>query len=201
MQRHNRQLMQETDDIELIRQVLAGNQLVYANLVKRHQRYVFTLALRFVKNREDAQEIAQDSFVKAYKALAGFQQQSKFTTWLYTIVYTTSMTFLRRKKLETYSLDDDAVFMQVILRQAQDDQANLAEQKSQSYYINLAISKLLPDDAAILTLFYQGEQSLEEIAAVVKMETNTVKVKLHRARHRLKEKLQQLLKEEVRELR
>lgn len=89
MRRHSLQSMQKTDDIELIRQVLAGNQAVYADLVKRHQRYVFTLALRFSKNRENAEEIAQDCFVKAYKALAGFQQQSKFTTWLYTIVYTT----------------------------------------------------------------------------------------------------------------
>lgn len=185
-------------DTELIRQVLAGNQSVYADLVKRHQRYVFTLALRFVKNREDAEEIAQDCFIKAYKALAGFQQQAKFTTWLYTIIYTTSMTFLRRKKMQTYSLDDDAVFIEV--NQQSDLKLNLAEQKSQSHYINLAISMLLPDDAAILTLFYQGEQSLEEIAAVVKMETNTVKVKLHRARHRLKEKLEVLLKAEVREL-
>lgn len=178
--------------------MLAGNQAAYADLVKRHQRYVFTLALRFAKNREDAQEIAQDCFVKAYKSLAGFQQQAKFTTWLYTIVYTTSMTFLRRKKLETYSLDDDAVFIEA--NNQPDFKLNLAEQKSQSYYINLAISQLLPGDAAILTLFYQGEQSLEEIAFVIKMETNTVKVKLHRARHRLKEKLEILLKGEAREL-
>jgi RNA polymerase sigma factor (sigma-70 family) len=187
-------------DIELVHQVLAGNQSAYAMLVKRHQRYVFTLALRFVKSRENAEEVAQDCFIKVYKSLNQFQQQSKFTTWLYTIVYTTSMTFLRRKKLETDSIDDDAVFMQVNLRQALDEKANLTEQKSQSYYVNLAIGKLLPDDAAILTLFYQGEQSLEEIAAVMQMETNTVKVKLHRARHRLKEKLEGLLKEEVREL-
>ncbi|MGI4020681.1 MAG: RNA polymerase sigma factor [Janthinobacterium lividum] len=190
--------MQNTDDIELINQVLAGNQSAYATLVKRHQRYVFTLALRFVKSRENAEEVAQDCFVKVYKSLAQFQQQSKFTTWLYTVVYTTSMTFLRKKKLDTYSIDDDAVFMQV--KNQSDLKANLTEQKSQSYYVNLAIGKLLPDDTAILTLFYQGEQSLEEIAAVMQMETNTVKVKLHRARHRLKEKLESLLKEEVREL-
>lgn len=193
-------MQKDFSDIELINQVLAGQQSAYAELVKRHQRYVFTLALRFTKKREEAEEIAQDCFVKAYKALAQFQQQSKFTTWLYSIIYTTSMTFLRRKKLEIYSLDDDGVFTEVILRPAQDGKANLAEQKSQSYYINLAISQLLPDDAVILTLFYQGELALEEIAEVVKMETNTVKVKLHRARHRLKEKLETLLKEEVREL-
>jgi len=190
--------MQNTDDIELINQVLAGNQAAYAKLVKRHQRYVFTLALRFVKSRENAEEVAQDCFVKVYKSLAQFQQQSKFSTWLYTIVYTTSMTFLRKKKLDTYFIDDDAVFIQV--KNQTELKSNSTEQKSQTYYVNLAISKLLPDDAAILTLFYQGEQSLEEIAGVMKMETNTVKVKLHRARHRLKEKLESLLKEEVREL-
>jgi RNA polymerase sigma factor (sigma-70 family) len=191
-------MQNDLSDIELIHQALAGNQSAYALLVKRHQRYVFTLALRFVKSRENAEEVAQDCFVKVYKSLSQFQQQSKFTTWLYTIVYTTSMTFLRRKKLDTYSIDDDAVFMQV--KNQSDLKTNLTEQKSQSYYVNLAIGKLLPDDAAILTLFYQGEQSLEEIAGVMQMETNTVKVKLHRARHRLKEKLESLLKEEVREL-
>ena len=90
--------------------------------------------------------------------------------------------------------------MQVILQQTQDDKTNLAEQKSQSYYVNLAISKLLPDDAAILTLFYQGEQSLEEIGKALNMEANTIKVKLHRARHRLKEKLENILHHEVKEL-
>lgn len=191
-------MQKEVSDIELINLILTGNQSAYAMLVKRHQRYVFTLALHFVKKREEAEEIAQDCFVKAYKALASFQQQSKFSTWLYTIVYTTSMTFLRKKKLDTYSIDDDAVFIEV--KNQTELKSNQTEQKSQTHYINLAISKLLPDDAAILTLFYQGEQSLEEIAGVMKMETNTVKVKLHRARHRLKEKLESLLKEEVREL-
>ncbi len=79
-------------------------------------------------------------------------------------------------------------------------QANDVERKSKYVYLNLAISQLLPDDAAIITLFYQSEQSLDEIAQVLNMESNTVKVKLHRARLRLKEKLEYLLKEEVKEL-
>ncbi len=192
--------MQNTEsDIELIRQVLAGNQAAYADLVKRHQRYAFTLALRFTKRREDAEEIAQDCFVKVYKSLASFQQQSKFTTWLYQIVYTTSMTFLRKKKIKIDSIDDDTVFTQANLLTSE-AKLDSTEQKSRSFYINLAINQLLPDDATILTLFYQGEQSLEEIAQVIGLETNTVKVKLHRARHRLKEKLEGMLKQEVREL-
>ena len=186
-------------DIELIEQTLAGNQFAYADLVKRHQRFVFTLALRFAKGREDAEEIAQDCFVKAYRSLASFQGQSKFSTWLYSIVYTTAMTFLRKKRVDTDSIDDESTFVQVENHESAYD-TNNAENKSRSYYLNQAIEQLLPDDITIITLFYKGEQSLEEIAQTMGIETNTVKVKLFRARQRLKEKLERNLKHEVKEL-
>ena len=186
-------------DIELINQTLAGNQSAYADLVKRHQRFIFTLAVRFAKSREDAEEIAQDCFIKAYRSLASFQQQSKFSTWLYSIVYTTAMTHLRKKRLPTDSIDDEGTFIQVANQSGGMD-VNLAEQKSRSYYLNIAIGQLSPDDATIITLFYNGERSLEEIAETMGMEANTVKVKLFRARQRLKEKLEGLLKHEVNEL-
>ena len=186
-------------DIELIRQVLAGDQGAYAELVKRHQRFVFTLALRFTKNREDAEEIAQDCFVKAYRSLNNFQQTSKFSTWMYTIVYTTSMTFLRKKKLDTQSIDSEDSHIE-LENQVSSFNADQIEQKSKFAYLNRAIDQLLPDDAAIITLFYKGEQSLDEISKAMGIESNTVKVKLHRARHRLKEKLEALLHHEVKEL-
>lgn len=185
-------------DIELIQQTLAGNQAAYADLVKRHQRFVFTLALRFTKNREDAEEVAQDCFIKAYRSLSGFQQQSKFSTWLYSIVYTTAMTFLRKRRLDTSSIDDEATFIQIENKPAYDP--NNVEDKSRSFYLNQAIEQLLPDDATIITMFYKGEQSLEEIAQVLGIEANTVKVKLFRARQRLKDKLERNLKHEVNEL-
>jgi len=186
-------------DIELIDQALAGNQGAYAILMKRHQRFVFTLALRFAKSREDAEEIAQDTFVKAYRALATFSKQSKFSTWLYTIVYTTAMTFLRKKRVDTSSIDDESVYIQVEDRSSGMEN-NMAESRSRSFYVDQAIGQLLPDDAMIITLFYKGEQSLEEIAQAMGMEANTVKVKLFRARQRLKEKLERNLKHEVKEL-
>ncbi|PTQ93246.1 RNA polymerase sigma-70 factor (ECF subfamily) [Mucilaginibacter yixingensis] len=192
-------MQSKLSDIELIAHTLGGNQSAYANLVKRHQRFVFTLALRFVKTREDAEEVAQDCFVKAYRSLSSFQQQSKFSTWLYSIVYTSAMTHLRKKRVATDSIDDEDTFIQVADRSGSFDN-NLAERKSRSYYLNMAIEQLLPDDAAIITLFYNGEQSLEEIADTMNMETGTVKVKLFRARQRLKEKLERMLKNEVNEL-
>jgi RNA polymerase sigma factor (sigma-70 family) len=186
-------------DIDLIEQTLAGNQAAYADLVKRHQRFVFTLALRFAKTREDAEEIAQDCFIKAYRSLSSFQQQSKFTTWLYSIVYTTAMTALRKKRVDTASIDDGAIFIQIEYQAGKYD-VNNAENRSRSYYLNQAIAQLLPDDAAIITLFYQGEQSLEEIGRALGMNAKTVKVKLFRARQRLKEKLERNLKHEAKEL-
>jgi RNA polymerase sigma-70 factor (ECF subfamily) len=192
--------MQENkSDIELISQVLEGDKQAYAQLIKRHQRFVFTLALRFSKSREDAEEIAQDCFIKAYRALHTFKQTSKFSTWLYRIVYTTSMTFLRKKRLDTQSIDDESSIIQLEGRISELSSSEV-EHKSKMVFVNLAISRLLPDDAAIITLFYQGEQSLEEIGQTLGMEANTVKVKLHRARHRLKEKIENILHQEVREL-
>jgi RNA polymerase sigma factor (sigma-70 family) len=191
-------MQSKLEDITLINQTLAGNQSAYADLVKRHQRFVFTLALRFTKSREDAEEVAQDCFIKAYRSLVNFQLQSKFSTWLYSIVYTTAMTHLRKKRVATDSIDDENMHLQLENHGGMDN--NLAEQKSRSYYLNIAIGQLLPDDATIITLFYNGEQSLEEIAETMHMEANTIKVKLFRARQRLKEKLEHLLKHEVNEL-
>jgi len=187
-----------TSDIELISKVLAGDKPAYAELMKCHQRFVFTLALRFTKNREDAEEIAQDSFIK-YRALHTFKNTSKFSSWLYSIVYTTAMTFLRKKRLNVQSIDDEGGLLQVE-NQVSDLKSDEVEHKSKMVYVNRAIEQLLPDDAVIITLFYQGEQSLEEIGQALGMEANTVKVKLHRARHRLKEKIENILHHEVREL-
>jgi RNA polymerase sigma factor (sigma-70 family) len=191
--------MQQQTDLALIEAVLDGNNGAYAELVNRHKRFVFTMALKFAKNREDAEEIAQDCFVKAYRSLGSFKNTSKFSTWLYTITYTTAMTYLRRKRVATQSIDDEESHLQ-LENHISSYQADDVEKKSKYVYLNLAISQLLPDDAVIITLFYQSEQSLDEIAKVLNMGSNTVKVKLHRARLRLKEKLEYLLNEEVKEL-
>jgi RNA polymerase sigma factor (sigma-70 family) len=187
------------NDNEIISKVLGGDQQAYALLVDRYQRYVFTLTLRFVKTREDAEEVAQDVFIKVYRSLADFRGASKFSTWLYTIVNTTCITFLRKKKLETHSLDNEKVF------EAADSidsgmRANLVEQKSRVAMVNKAIQLLNTDDAEILTLFYKGEQTLDEIAAILAIEPNTAKVRLHRARTRLKDKMEIHFAEEVKDI-
>ncbi|MDB5196670.1 MAG: polymerase sigma factor, partial [Flaviaesturariibacter sp.] len=160
---------------------------------------VFTIALRYVKSREDAEEVAQDVFVKAYRSLSDFKGTSKFSTWLYTIATTTSLTFLRKKRLDVQSLDIEGV-----AARAENVEgglsANVIEQKSRVSMVNAAMRLLKPDDAQLITLFYQGEQTLEEIAAILGIEPNNAKVKLHRARAKLKEKMETYFAAEVRDI-
>ncbi len=187
------------NDNELISKVLSGDQQAYAGLVSRYQSYVFTLALRMVKSREDAEEVAQDSFIKAYKYLADFKGASKFSTWLYTIVNNTAISFLRKKKVEIHSLDNEKVF-EVADSKESGMGANMIEQKSKMAMVNEAIAMLNPDDAQIITLFYKAEQSLEETAQILGIEINAAKVRLYRARTRLKEKMETYFAEEVKDL-
>jgi RNA polymerase sigma factor (sigma-70 family) len=186
-------------DNEIIREVLQGQQSRYAELVKRYQNFVFSVVLRYTESREDAEELSQDIFVKAYKYLCDFRGDSKFTTWLYTIVTTTCISFLRKKKQEVQSLDNEKVFAMADNLDS-GVRANTIEQKSRATMVHRAIALLSPDDAQIISLFYQGEQSLEEISKIMGLETNTVKVRLHRARTRLREKMEKHFAAEVRDI-
>lgn len=192
-------MQSKASDTELIESVLKGNRMAYVELIKRHQRYVFTLALRFVKSREEAEEIAQDVFVKAFNALKDYQGTAKFSTWLYRITFNTAMVYNRKKKLDVVSVDDESYGYNAANQIATDHNDDF-DNKSKSMYLNKAINLLAEDDATVITLFYQHEQSLDEIALVMNIEPNNAKVKLHRARLRLKEKLEKLLKEEVKDL-
>lgn len=189
----------EPADTDIIALVLGGDPNAYATLVDRYQNYVFTIVLRYIKSREDAEEVAQDVFVKAYRSLSAFKGASKFSTWLYTVTTSTCITFLRKKKLEVHSLDNERVFA------AADSvdsgmSANQIEQKSRVNMVNEAIKMLSTEDAQIITLFYKGEQTLEEIALILGKEINAVKVQLHRARGRLKEKMQKHFSAEVKDI-
>jgi RNA polymerase sigma factor (sigma-70 family) len=186
-------------DNDTIQLVLKGDQQAFATLVRRYQNYVFTIILRYLPLREDAEEVAQDVFVKAYRSLADFRGDSKFSTWLYTIATTSSITFLRKNKLDVQSLDNEQVYSRADNMDGGMN-ANQVEQKSKIAMVNKAIQLLSPDDAQVITLFYKGEQSLDEIAQVLGQETNTIKVRLHRARQRLKEKMEKYFVQEVKDL-
>ncbi len=176
-------------DKEIIALVLQGNQRSFEVLVNRYQAFVFTIALRYTKNREDAEEVAQNAFIKAYRCLNDYRGDAKFSTWLYTIVTSLCLTFLRKKKLTVHSIDQDGVF-ELADHQESAMRADRVEEKSKVKLVNDAIATLPPDDAKLLLLFYKAEQSLEEIALILGIQPNNAKVKLHRARQKLKENMQ-----------
>ena len=186
-------------DMDVVGKVLKGDQQAYSILVNRYQNFVFTIVLRYIKAREDAEEVAQDIFIKAYRSLSDFKGTAKFSTWLYTITTTTCISFLRKKKLDVHSLDNEKVF-ETADNMASGMSANQIEQKSRSNMVHAAIKMLSPEDAQVITLFYQGEQTLDEIAQIMGKEPNAVKVQLHRARGRLKEKMKTHFSEEVKNI-
>jgi len=185
-------------DETLIQQALAGRQSAFAMLVKRYEKYVFTLALRFVKNREDAHEIAQDSFLRMFRYLADFRGECKFTTWLYKIVYSTSLNHLRKQNPDIRSLDDDEHPIRLKDEGTPDATRNM-ERDDRNATLQRAIGMLSADDSSIITLFYLYEQTLDEICQVMDLTMTNAKTKLHRARHRLKTILDEKFSVEIKE--
>ena len=186
-------------DKEIIARILQGEPAHFAELVNRYQNYVFTLALRYIRNREDAEEVAGDIFLKAYRSLRHFRGESKFSTWLYTIVNTTCITFLKKKRHITYALEDATIFERVN-RLESAYRSNQVEQKSGISMVTNAISLLNADDAVVIILFYKAEQSLEEISRILGLTTNAVKLRLHRSRIKLKKIMEKHFTQEVKDL-
>ena len=184
----------ETDN-SIIERILAGDKSGYRDLANRHKDYAFTVAFKITGKREDAEEIAQDAFVKAFKALSTFNQEAKFTTWFYRIVFNAALMFKRKNRIQTedIELSQSAQFIPA-------DTANELKVSEQRQYIQKAFNHLSPDDVTMITLFYLKEQSLEEIAQIVGISAETIKVKLCRARKRLAETMNKMLGKEVRTL-
>jgi RNA polymerase sigma factor (sigma-70 family) len=173
------------DDI-LIEGVIKGDRASFRMLVERYQNLVFTIAFRITGKREEAEEVAQDVFMKVYNNLAGFERTAKFSSWLYRIAHNTALTKIRNRKAEFKTLDSFENGNQNSGVAVMND----AEDVFTKEYIGKAINMLAPDESTLITLFYLCEQSLEEIAQVLNIETNAAKVRLHRARKKLREKLE-----------
>ncbi len=176
--------------------VLQGQQQAFATLVARYQNYVFTIVIRHVNDRELAEELAQDVFVKAYKALSSFKGNSKFSTWLYTITHHTCLSHLRKKEHETVFPGDEQMHLWANGQDGSHAGTRL-EQKAQQQLLNEAVKQLPESDSELITLFYNAEQSIEEISVITGLTTSNVKVKLLRARQKLKEILQTRYSREV----
>ncbi|MGK7391996.1 MAG: RNA polymerase sigma factor [Candidatus Cyclobacteriaceae bacterium M2_1C_046] len=182
--------MHQIDDNKIIDRVLSGDEEAYAVLVNKHKSYAYTIALKVVEIEEEAEEVAQDAFIKAYQNLNKFNREAKFSTWLYRIVFNTAISYKRKGKIKKESIEI------VKYTHAADENVS-SEHQDRKIFIARALEKLPPADKTVITLFYLKELSLDEIADITGMKSNAVKVKLHRARKKLAEELQVLLKQEA----
>jgi RNA polymerase sigma-70 factor (ECF subfamily) len=153
--------------------------------VERHKDHVFNLALRICGSYEDAEEIAQDSFMKAYRSLPKFRMESSFSTWLYRIVYNTAISHVRSGKDEMLSIEEFPAEAADFLSNNPDEEA--AEAEYRNSLINFALKKINSDERALITLYYYDELGINEISDITGISKSNVKVKLYRARQKLSE--------------
>ncbi|WP_281540797.1 RNA polymerase sigma factor [Maribacter aestuarii] len=186
--------MSQNTDQPIIKLILAGDTKSYAKLITKYQHMVYNLALRLVGNKEDAEEVAQDTFLRAFNALADFKGESKFSTWLYRIAYHKGLDVIKKKRELKVSSIDSYPNLDVIYLESSWDSL---EGKEQKRTIKEAMEDLDGDDAFLLTLFYFKELSLSEIAEIKSLQANTVKVKLFRARKRLASILKKKMEPEI----
>lgn len=172
--------MKPITDNRLVEKTLAGDTRAFAILIDRHQGFVFTIIYRVVKGREEAEEIAQDVFLKAYDALGSFRKESKFTTWLYKIAYHKALDKVRGSKQNVLlELDENLQAPQV---QYLEDGLSLMLREERSQLIKNCIEKLPPQEAALISLYYFEEQSIKEIKEVTGLTKDNIKIKLYRSR-------------------
>lgn len=167
----------------LVQSILNGNTANFAQLVDQYKDLVYTLAVRMLKNREEAEEVSQDAFIKIYKSLKSFKGDSKLSTWIYKVTYNCCLDQLKKNKKH---LNDVPITESNYNKIDTIDNAleGLIKTEKQQL-IRSCVHQLPEESSAIITLFYFDELSLEEISKITGIEANTVKVKLYRARKKL----------------
>ncbi len=178
------------EEFELIDQILAGDTNRYARLVDHYKSFAFTIAMKVLENRAEAEEVAQDSFIKAYHYLKTFNREAKFSTWLYRIVFNTAISQKRKNKHAFVSIENK------IIEYSERADIDL-EKEDKQVFIARAMEQLNEADRLSIQLYYLKEFSLEEVADMMGQNLNTIKVRVHRARQRLADELNKLLKHEA----
>ena len=187
--------MTTDQETQIIHKIIGGDTQAFAMVVDRYKDLVFTLAIRMMKNREEAEEVSQDTFIKVYKALPKFKGDSKLSTWVYKVAYNTCLDRIKKNKNRFNEITIN-FFTEYKLKTV-GNALDALEEKEQQQTIHDCLQQLASKDSFLLSLFYFEELSLEEISKIVDMEANTVKVNIHRARKRLAILLKQKLEPET----
>lgn len=185
------QYMSSTKDIDYIREVLSGNTQAYTHLVNNHKDMVYSIALKIIRNESEAEEIAQDTFIKAYQTLSKFKGTAKFSTWLYRIAYNGAISHMRKRKPETTTMEHHAI--ENLAVEPVQEKLDAKEHEQKLKILHQVLAQLPEDENLLMTLFYLENHSIEEISEITSLTTNNVKVKLHRIRKRMYKSFSDLL--------
>ncbi len=179
--------MENKTDIIYISRILNGDTGAFTYLVEKYQNMVFTLACKILGNKEEAEDAAQETFVKCYRALNRYNGQAAFSTWLYKIAYNHALDILKKKKRKWQTIEWKSVMEpEVTPHYCFDEKIDLKEIQ---LLLKEAIDHLSPDDQIIVTLYYYEDLPLRDIAEIMDIRENNVKIRLYRLRSKLLELL------------
>jgi RNA polymerase sigma-70 factor (ECF subfamily) len=186
----------DTLDATAVAQVLSGDRDAFRVLVDAHARSVFNVAYRMTGNREDADEIVQETFLRAYKSLDRFESRSRFSTWIYRIAVNRCLDFLEKKKITgSYTISDDPDpeehTIQLPATDAGPDRILMSKETNKK--ISEAMEGLTPTERVAFTLRHIDGQSIEEISKVLKVRENAAKNTIFRAVRKLRHALEPLV--------
>ena len=187
-------------DQDVVTLALKGRESAYRELLRRYERPVLSLIHRMVRDRELAEDLAQDTFVKVLNALDRYRPEFKFSSWIFKIAHNTALDSLRKRELPTLSLDGapDAVSAEAqeatrpIVASEELSPAEFAAGRELGAHIEAAIATLRPEYATAVTLYHMEGFAYEEIAETMGLPLGTVKTFIHRARRELREQLAHL---------
>ncbi|GHT23831.1 DNA-directed RNA polymerase sigma-70 factor [Bacteroidia bacterium] len=183
--------MKNGSDLFYIARVKAGDVRAFSAIVGGYQQMVFSIVLKIVANREDAEDITQEVFIKVFKSLAQFKEEAEFSTWLYRIAYNTTLSELRKKRLRFSPIEDS-----IMAENEPDTDASTEDVEVSLQHLDEALKRLPPDDVFLVTLHYMDGQSIENISKITGLSVPNVKVKLHRIRKKLALELNKMKEDE-----
>jgi RNA polymerase sigma factor (sigma-70 family) len=187
--------MENKADEYYIREILKGDSGSFSQLVDKYQHLAYSLSMKILNHREDAEDAAQEAFIKTYHSLRFFKGKSSFRTWFFRIVYNTAIIKLRSLKKAEVKIEDTRISdaeisgTETILAQFNTE--------DRQKYLKSGLEKLEPEEQALLAMYYYDDFTMDEISKITGLTVSNVKVKIHRSRKRLLKELTLILKDEV----
>lgn len=170
-------------DTYYIERTLNGDVSCFTCLTDKYSRPIFSLVIKIVRSKEDAEELTQDIFLKIFKNLSAFKGECKFSTWVYRIAYNTALSAIRKKKEEWLAIDESVI--NNFPDSAVEDTFSESPEDRQVYLLDKALYLLPAEERALILLHYIEEKNIDEIAIISNLTNSNVKVRLHRIRKKL----------------